>query len=220
MNQRLVPKEVVTVADKYRQRGYDVTFDPPQNMLPKAVQHCHLDFIASRGDEHIAVEVKDHHTLHQDPELVRLAEAFRQAPGWRLDLAVVGQDERAALRAKLDAEEIKRRLAAAEKISAETEDYAAALLLVWTTLEAALQLRLERQGEDRPVAPIRLGKLAYSLGIVDDEDITLIEWLVDVRNDVVHGRTPDDVSPAAYERARNLVRRIVRLPKTKNRTSP
>jgi hypothetical protein len=200
---------VTAIAEKYRQRGYAVTFDPAPGMLPVAVQNYRPDFVAIRDDEKVAVEVKSRRTLGADPTLMQLAEKFRMAPDWRLDVAVVEESDDTPAPTLLSEREIQSRLATADRFAAETNDYAAALLLLWTAIEAVLHAHLQNERDDRPVSPNRLAKMAYSLGLVDEDQLPVMEWLVRIRNEVVHGRKPVGVSADAYERARELAQRIV-----------
>lgn len=200
---------IASVAEKYKRRGYVVTFDPPPDLLPVDVRSYRPDFVAIRDDEKVAVEVKTRRALGADPMLMRLAEKFRVVPGWRLDVAVVEESGEKPATVLLSDAEIRDRLDTADRFAAQTKDYDAALLLVWTGIEAVLHAHLENDRDDRPVTPNRLAKMAYSLGIVDEEQLPIIEWLVRVRNEVVHGRKHLGISAADYARARELADHIV-----------
>jgi hypothetical protein len=210
MKQSSIEKAIAEIAEKYRQQGYTITIDLSPDLLPKEVGSYRPDFLAHRGDEHVAVEVKSRITLSADPHLMHLAELFRQIPGWRLDIAVVDEHEQSTPSAILSEDETKSRLESADRVATETHDYAGALLLLWTLIEAMLHSRMAYDQESRLVVPNRLAKLAYSLGIVSDEDMSLMEWLVKIRNEVVHGRTAPDVSSAAYNKARNLAMHLMK----------
>jgi hypothetical protein len=199
---------IAEIANKYRQRGYAVTIEPPAEMLPVGVQDYRPDFVAIRDDEKVAIEVKSRRSLGADPTLTRL-EKLRRVPGWRLDVAVIEESGETSPPTLLSRGEIHSRLATAGRFAAETNDYPAALLLVWTAVEAALHARLKNERDDRPVSPNRLAKMAVSLGIVDDDQLPVMEWLVGVRNAVVHGHSPTGVSAEAYARARELAEHII-----------
>jgi hypothetical protein len=201
---------VAAIADNYRKRGYAITLDPTEELMPTGVESYLPDFIAIRNDEKVAVEVKSRDSLGADPKLMRLAQQFRRVPGWRLDVAVVADTEPRRRPEVLTRAEIEHRLETADRVAAESRDYASALLLLWTAIEAVLHSRLEN-GKDQPVSPNRLAKLAYSLGLVSDDSVPLMEWLVRVRNDVVHGREATGVSEETYRHARELATRIVRF---------
>ena len=62
MTQASSSAAITAIAEKYRQRGYAVTLDPPPEMLPPTVQNYRPDFVAIRDDEKVAVEVKSRRT--------------------------------------------------------------------------------------------------------------------------------------------------------------
>ena len=72
-----------------------------------------------------------------------------------------------------------------------------------------MHAHLKNERDDRPVAPNRLAKMAYSFGIVEDDQLPIIEWLVRVRNDVVHGQKHPGISAEDYAAARRLAEHIL-----------
>lgn len=70
------------VAEKYRSEGYDFTMAAGTGVLPEPIHHLrqHVDLIARKGKEVVAVEVKRRDQLY---EIQPLGEAVRQhLPGW------------------------------------------------------------------------------------------------------------------------------------------
>ena len=140
---------------------------------------------------------------------MRLAEVIRRIPGWRLDVVVLEQPKRAVEAQPLSVEDAKRRLEAADRVAEGTADYAAALLLLWTAVEAILRDQVKKQSDDSLTSTSRLPKVAYSLGVIDSQDAATAEWMTRIRNDVVHGRTESSVSKLDYDRAREFVIRLL-----------
>ena len=46
-------ESVATVAERYKQRGYQVVFEPDPSLLPKEAKSLHPDLLASKDDEHV-----------------------------------------------------------------------------------------------------------------------------------------------------------------------
>jgi hypothetical protein len=198
-----------SVAEKYRQRGYRIEFRPDVSGLPKEAKALQPDFVASKGDEHIIVEVKHSQNLIAYPALTRLAESIRSIPGWRLDVVVLEEPKAVSEPEPLSIENAKRRLEAADHVANETADYAGALLLVWTAVEAVLRDHLSPHIEGVPTSTSRLPKLAYSMGVIGTQDFATAEWMTKIRNDVVHGSSEVVVSLADYEKARDFASRLL-----------
>ena len=203
------PESVSTVAESYRRQGYEVVFEPEPSLLPKEAKSLQPDFLATKGDERVIVEVKYPQNLLAYPSLMRLAEVIRRIPGWRLDVVVLEKRRQAAESQTLSTEDAKRRLDSADHVAEETGDFAAALLLLWTAAEAILRDRVTKQTEDNLTSTSRLPKLAYSLGLIDTEDVATAEWMTRIRNDVVHGRSESSVTRLDYDRARAFVIKLL-----------
>ncbi|HYX31158.1 MAG TPA: hypothetical protein VE863_21660 [Pyrinomonadaceae bacterium] len=198
-----------SVAERYRQRGYQIDFEPDARALPKEAKALQPDFLASKGDEHIIVEVKHPRNLLAYPALTRLAETIRRIPGWRLDVIVLEEPKPAQHLAPLSIDNAKRRMDAADRVANETADYGAALLLLWTAAEGVLRDKLKKHTGNTPTSTSRLPKLAYSLGLINAEDFPIAEWMTRIRNDVVHGQSQSVVSRADYDRAHDFVLRLL-----------
>jgi hypothetical protein len=203
-------------ADRYRAEGYEVTEKPARDVLPPGLKSYQPDFIAVRGDEKVAVEVKRGPTLASEQQLRDIAEVFRATPGWRFDLVVVGDDDQAGVRPPpvLTKSGYLARLKTADLIASSAKDYSAAMLLLWTVTEAALRRLLQRSGDNPRLLGTRLVKAAYSRGLIDASEFRSLESLARIRNAVVHGARPDsDATAQTYMSSKRLVERLLqRLP--------
>ncbi|MFY9621865.1 MAG: hypothetical protein WAM70_15765 [Pyrinomonadaceae bacterium] len=209
MIEALSSESVPTVAERYRQQGYDVVFEPDPSLLPKEAKSLHPDFLATKEGERVIVEVKYSQNLLAYPALMRLAEDIRRLPGWRLDVVILEQPTKSIEPQALSVEHAKRRLEGADRV-AETGDYGAGLLLLWTAAESVLRDHVRRQADETLTSTSRLPKLAYSLGLIGTEDAATAEWMTRIRNDVVHGRTESSVSKSDYDRAKDFVIRLLK----------
>jgi hypothetical protein len=200
--------------ERYRAQGYEVLLPPPVELLPKEVRPYVPDFIATRGAENIAVEVKSHRGLVEEgADLRHIAEQFRQIPGWRFDLVVHRTPEPLPAPRLLSRCDILKRVRLADRIAQKASDYAAALVILWTVLEAVLRAQIEAAG--RGIGPARLAKEAYSAGLVTQKQWELLDRLAALRSQIVHGEVPDRVTARTYRMARDLTGQIIdRIPET------
>ena len=80
------------VAEKYRSEGYHVTMAAGTGVVPAEIDHLrgHIDLIAQKDGEYVAVEVKRRDQLY---EINPLEMAVKQyLPGWSYDLVVYPPD--------------------------------------------------------------------------------------------------------------------------------
>src|SRR6266481_397409 len=117
MIQTLGSESVSTIAERYRQLGYEVVLEPDASLLPKEARSLHPDLLAIKGDEHVIVEVKYQQNLLAYPALMRLAEVIRRIPGWRLDVVVLEKQRRFTESQPLSLDDAKRRLASADHVA-------------------------------------------------------------------------------------------------------
>jgi hypothetical protein len=205
-----MPQSASDVVERYRERGYEVIAEPDASLLPNEAKSLRPDLLAVKGNEHVIVEIKREQNMLAYPALVRLADSIRRIPGWRLDIVVLPTPRTPSQAQPLSRDEFKRRLNTAERVAKETNDYAAALLLVWTAVEALVNHEMRQQGEQVLPSASRLPKVAYSMGLIDEQDVSTAEWLARVRNEVVHGASKLQVTASDYERAADFVRRLFR----------
>lgn len=173
------------VADIYRRRGYSVLLSPGQEDVPAFLSGYHPDLIAKGADESIIVEVTAAGKAPPD-SLRQLAEVVRAQPGWRLDLFVRDPKEVNPEQA-LSEEEIRTQLQAASGL-ATSGSTAAALLMAWAALEAAMRLTARNQEIELPGdEPGTLITSLYTEGFMDREDYDLLTEALLKRNAVAHG---------------------------------
>jgi hypothetical protein len=75
------------VANDYKVRGYTVIPDPTENDLPYDLCDFHMDFLAKRDSEHVAIVVRRRNDLSEN--IKALASALETRPNWILDLVVL-----------------------------------------------------------------------------------------------------------------------------------
>lgn len=190
-------ERVAAIADRYRQRGYEVVEEPVAGQLPKFLQGLKFrpDLIAKSEAESVIVEVQSYGRVARSRRLEDLAKSVERHPGWRLELVLSNPPE-AVEREALPVEsksptikfsEIEERIKNS-KYLASTGDLRAAVILLFSALEAALRAGLERIPasfiNNDSEAIIKQG-VAY--GLIDPEDYDTLRQLLPVRNAAVHG---------------------------------
>lgn len=208
-SQTVDAKAVQEAAKQYRSQGYDVVFDPPADDFPETVRPYRSSLLAKRGNERVAVEVVPHSRRARLQLLRTVAEEFREVPHWRLDVVVVGQPT-SRPRTYTPVDKLRKRAEAAEQLASDTGDKSAALLLIWTAIEAALRMNLQRLGKaSEEPTPARVVKQAISFGVVSEAQGKYLTKLAALRNLIAHGEEPPAVSSKEVTRARRVALRLL-----------
>ena len=204
----LEKKFIAKTVAKYRSRGYEVEENCPLEFLPG----FRADLVARKDGEVRVIEVKSRTSLAATPKLNELAEILYSKPGWSYDLLLVGEPE------KLESpegaqpfaeEEIRQRLAEAEKVL-EKGSGEAAFLLAWSACEAATRNMIETEG----ISITRVTTAAYVLdmavmhGIISREDYDYLTDMMKYRNAIAHGF---DVNGFSDEKVTELIGVVLRL---------
>jgi uncharacterized protein YutE (UPF0331/DUF86 family) len=179
------------IAHEYREQGYDVMVTPTRDQLPDSLAPFRLDMIARNAMETVVVEVRTQESLTQSPELDAIAQAIDGKPGWRFELVVTNPKESKSKLGKdstlLDRPEIVYRLHEVRQLS-EQEHGEAALLLVWTVIEALLRrLAQEENISLQQDNSMYLAKSLFTYGLLDKEQYEILQQGLEARNTIVHG---------------------------------
>jgi hypothetical protein len=189
------------LADQYRSEGYDVSMALEETLPPELSNlGDHVDLIARKNGESVAIEVKRRDQLYQlnPPEAARI-EAH---PGWRYDLAVYppdGVDDIPLEDGEPSPEYVESLLAEAQR-TLELDQYRAAFLVAWSAVETAMRTAARRedldieQGEPRFVL-----STLYSNGPMSYEDYERLRLCLNKRDRLVHGLPVDHLEPGEIE---------------------
>ena len=79
---------VLQVAEKYRQKDYEMVLQPCPSSLPDFLRGYQPDLLARQGDESVVVEVKAGSAPSRRALFRELARAVEGHPGWRFELVV------------------------------------------------------------------------------------------------------------------------------------
>lgn len=187
----------LTVAEKYRQQGFDVVLQPKEADLPFDLGTYRPDLIAKRPpSENYIIEVKSFATRTPIDRYREIAETVSQHEGWRF-LLVTGEDipsteQHNGGNELLSWEQMRVRQAKAERLLSQGETEAAFLSL-WGILEAALRRRATEVSIPIERFPtLSLINQLYSQGELSIEQFDRVRALHAIRNSFVHGyQTPN-----------------------------
>ena len=190
-------ERAASVAGRYRQRGYQVVEEPATDQLPDFLQELNFqpDLLATNGLESVIVEIQSFGQVARSQVMERVAETVERHPNWRLELILGHLPE--ATDSEQPAEEfetstigfseIEERINSSKHL-ASVGDLQAAVILLWSALEATLRNGLERVSasfvNNVPAAILKQG-VAY--GLMDPEDYNTLSRLLPVRNAATHG---------------------------------
>lgn len=199
------------LAEEYRCKGHEVIEAPSADQLPDFLSEYHPDLLIRRGTESVVVEVKSRSSLASDPQIRDLARLLHARPGWNFELIVVGEGEEQRSpegTRPFDREDIRAGIETADKLL-ESGASEAALLLLWSTVEAVVRL-LTEEAEielDRLTPPYIL-KQATANGVISREDYNFLMHAMKYRNALAHGFKALDFDSALV---RDLVKTAKRL---------
>ena len=195
-------------AAEYRSRGYEVE----ENCLLEFLPGYRADLVVRKGKEVRVVEVKSRTSLARSPRMTELAEILYDKPDWSYDLLLVGEPEKLESPEGAQSfreEEIRQRLAEAEKVL-ERASGEAAFLLVWSACEAAARNLIENEG----ISITRVTTAAYVLdlavmhGVISREQHDYLTDMMKYRNAIAHGF---DANGFSDEKVTELIEVVVRL---------
>ena len=197
---------------EYEGQGYEVLLQPRPDALPDFLRDYQPDAVVRARDETIVVEVARAHPKDAPRRLQGLAEEISKHPGWRLQVVLAASEKDAWLRdlKRPTIEEIKARLNAAGHVY-EAGDHAAALLLLWSLLEAAARHCIDELNVERArlASAIALSKDLVSFGFVEQKDYDRLSDIAALRNAVAHGFPTLSIERSDFDYLRSLVERLI-----------
>ncbi|MDX2272201.1 MAG: hypothetical protein NW237_09685 [Cyanobacteriota bacterium] len=184
-------ERLLQLAEKYRNKGYEISFHPKPEDLPDFLQDYHPDMIVRQGNEAVIIEVKSRHSLNSSTGqyLQNLAQSVEQHPGWRFELVMTNPEDVAySLNAEssLQKPEIESRLQIARQLSRQHPE--PAILYSWSLVEATLRLvaELEELSLQR-LDPLYLVKQLVTEGVISRSEYQLLMNALSLRNAIAHG---------------------------------
>ncbi len=181
----LEEKRLQSIAREYKNRGYQVLLNPSRSELPDFLSSFPLDMIAISDWESVVIEVKSKTTLTKSSYLTALAKAVNNQPGWR-------------------------RIRLVRELSGKEQ--AAALILAWSAVEAALRLVGQEQELDLAKKPsLLIIKELYSLGVISQEDYQILDEGLQSRNLIVHGFRETKPTPKLVDHLIETIEKLLNI---------
>jgi hypothetical protein len=200
------------LAEEYRSKGYEVIEMPAPEQLPDFLAGYHPDLLIRKGDEARVVEVKSRSSLVKDPQIRELARLLGSKSNWNFELVVIREEEQLSApegTRPFEREDILRGIEATERLlEAGFDD--AALVLAWTTSEAAVRLLTEAEGiELERHTPLYVLKQAVSHGVISRDEYNFLANVMKYRNAFAHGFKPIDFDPALVKELIGTTKRLL-----------
>lgn len=190
------------LAAKYEHEGFEVLVEPDPSAVPFDLGGYRPDVLASRGNEHHIVAVRDLGTRLPIDRFQNLAQEIGRHEGWHFILVTsddLNPGSFPATSPLLSWEQLRERWKIAARL-VETGPSEAALLLLWALFEGMLRLQAHRIALPVERFPTEgLIKHMYSHGELSMQQYEWAMEMLDLRNDVAHGFAADDVAGAAAQ---------------------
>jgi Holliday junction resolvase len=191
INIKNIERRIKEIAKDYEVRGFTVTINPNQGNLPDFLKGFEPDIIATSESESVVIEVKSTKgNVSQLKQFESLAKLISQHKNWRFELVFTNAIEQSIQNKytnEIPLEKIRSRINEVNLLLIGNH-YEAAFLLGWTTLEAAIRLKLDNEKNDSNNKPtLAIIKTIYSLGYINSHDYKKLEALNQKRNLLIHG---------------------------------
>jgi hypothetical protein len=202
MSNQITERKISELAAQYEQDGFSATVQPHPSAIPFDLWGYQPDLLASRGDEHHIVEVRESGKRLSVDRFQELAEEIGSHPGWHFILVTcedVNPDGPPVSSPLASWDELRRQSKIAPQLL-ELGAHEAALLTLWGSFEGMLRhqaMRISLPVERFPTTGL-LGHL-YSHGELSMEHYDRTMELRALRNRVAHGFAAENVSAAAAE---------------------
>lgn len=197
-------ERLLRLAEEYRNKGYEISFQPNLEDLPGFLKNYRPDMIVRRGDEAVIVEVKSRHSLSSSYRqyLQTLAQSVEQHPGWRFELVMTNPEDieySPKAESSLQQSDIETRLQIAKQLA--TQHVESSILYSWSLVEAALRLISEHEGLSlQRLDPIYLVKQLVTEGVISRPEYQLLMNALSLRNAIAHGfKTTHLTRESVYE---------------------
>lgn len=175
-----------TMRAHYEGRGYDFVVKPHRSQLPDFLLSSPPDAIATKPGDNIAIEFVSRVQSAARPSIVAIRDALKDRPDWQLTVVHMGGERFDARELPVvDKDAILRRVSEVERL-AEDDHTAAAFVMAWGLLEAALN-SLYPDADKHPRLPGTVIQTLSMNGHISYELERALRPLIGLRNQIVHG---------------------------------
>lgn len=201
------------VAERFEGEGYQVLLEPSPSKLPKLLRQYQPDLLAMKGNERVVVEIKKSSEPLASHRLNSLRRSVAKIPGWRLEIVWYGDIRTRSSKQgrNLSDTEIRQWLADIP-VGRTKQSKNAELMALWACFEAAVRNRLAALGqvEKSPIPPSSLVRKAISFGLLSQNDLSVLDDLGRLRNQVSHGYRVQTKGPMPLKRLRKTIAQVLK----------
>ncbi len=211
---------LIKLAEDYRNKGYEIKFQPDFDVLPEFLQAYKPDMLALGGNESVVVEVKTRPLVKRDSEYLKsLSQSVEGHPGWRFELVVLADDENgddfdfdrlSGTQESLTVKEIVSGLQFANQLAATQME--SAFLYAWSLVEATLRLLSKREEVSlKTFDVVYMIKTLVLEGVISRPDYQSLMDILPLRNAVAHGFKVDRLSEHTVDTLIDLTQNLLSL---------
>lgn len=195
--------KVVELAREYKSLGYRVLTGPTGADIPAFLRSINYwpDLIVMSERENIVIEVRSRESIKDAENLAKVSELIEQHENWEFLLVYTNPRRKRGLTVSPETQEggtIHDTLSSVKTWVDEDKSAQAriaALLLLWSVLEASVTITLSREIDKRPErTPLGLIRDATIAGIISADALHFLERIMEVRNSAAHGNLSQLVS--------------------------
>ncbi|UBF26077.1 hypothetical protein K9N68_31855 [Kovacikia minuta CCNUW1] len=180
---------IEVVAQALEEKGYSVVIEPSPSTIPFELPNYQPDLLATRGDEHLIIEVKSRDFARPLERYKEISEIVSRQKNWRFMLSTIEdryQDEGTVLTTDIDTKSLAKFISKLELIL-DTENYDLALPYLWTAYISGMRILGQRQGVPIDAASDKsVLNYMYSLGEISNEEYSNSLQYLKLRNEIVH----------------------------------
>ncbi|PIG93866.1 hypothetical protein [Gloeocapsopsis sp. IPPAS B-1203] len=207
-------ERLLKIAQEYREKGYQVLFQPQLEELPDFLRGYQPDMVAQRGEEKVVVEVKSRFSLNASSaqSLRYLAQEIEKHPGWRFELVMTNPNDSihsTQIEGSLQEQEIASRVEVAKELADKHPE--SAILYAWALAEATLRLLAQREGLSlQGFDPAYLLKQLVTEGVISKTEYDLLRNTSSLRNAIAHGFKAAQLTPNSVHELLGVTDQLLR----------
>jgi len=209
------------VAKALEEDGYSVVLSPASHSISFSLEGYEPDLLATKGDEHLIVEIKTQESPEQLQRYRRVIDIVQRHPGWRFVIKTIPSTESDREESAPDPvglEAIENYLKRAATLM-ETHSKEFAIPYLWNAIVALLRLRGAKAGE--PVSDLTDRSLInrlYTLGEISSDEYEQLKRWLQLRNSAIH-EINFNSNPETVSAFNSYAFDMLGMLKTENRTA-
>lgn len=182
-------RAIEVVAQELEEKGYSVVVEPKPATLPFELPSYQPDLLASRGDEHLIIEIKSKDFPRTLERYKEISEIVGRHKNWRFMISTIEDrcDEGAVLTTNIDVDSLSK-LIVKLKFIFDAENYELAVPYLWTAYISGMRIIGQYRGVPIDAASDKsVLNYMYSLGEISYEEYSRSLQYLKLRNKIVHG---------------------------------